>query len=155
MCALLQAHPHLLGSVLDLPEVFNDASRLWATKLGIEGRCTYVGGDMFSQVPAADAYTLKMILHDWSDDECVSVLSNLRRAALGNARIFIIEHIVPGPNEPHFSKLFDILMMCWGTGRERTEYEYARLLEAAGWRHVRSWYPGDRMMGIVEGSSSS
>ena len=34
ICAPLKAQPHLTGSVLDLPEVFNDRSRLWATKLG-------------------------------------------------------------------------------------------------------------------------
>ena len=51
ICALLKAQPHLTGLVLDLPEVFNDRSKLWATKLGLENRCTYVVGDMFKQVP--------------------------------------------------------------------------------------------------------
>ena len=49
--ALLKAHPHLTGLVLDLPEVFNDRTKLWATKLGLENRCAYVVGDMFKQVP--------------------------------------------------------------------------------------------------------
>ena len=51
ICALLKAQPHLTGLVLDLPEVFNDRSKLWATKLGLENRCTYVVGGMFKQVP--------------------------------------------------------------------------------------------------------
>lgn len=33
ICAILNAHPHLSGFVLDLPEVFSDASQLWATKI--------------------------------------------------------------------------------------------------------------------------
>jgi hypothetical protein len=65
-----------------------------------------------------------------------------------------IEHIVPGPSEPHFAKLFDIHMMCWGPGRERTEDEYARLLQAAGWTHFGSWYPHERTIGIVAGSAA-
>ncbi len=64
ICALLQAHPHLSGLVLDFLEVFKDPSQLWASRSGLESRCTYVAGDMFNQVPPADAYSLKMILHD-------------------------------------------------------------------------------------------
>jgi len=152
ICALLNAHPHLSGFVLDLPEVFNDPNHLWARKLGVEDRCTYVSGDMFKKVPPADAYSLKMILHDWSDQECVEILANLRSTTpLRHGKVFIVEHVVPGPNEPHFSKLFDIHMMCWGTGRERTEGEYARLLEAAGWKYHQAWYPNDRTIGVLEG----
>jgi len=125
---------------------------LWARKLGVEDRCTYVSGDMFKKVPSADVYSLKMILHDWSDQECIEILANLRSTTPSRyGKVFIIEHVVPGPNEPHFSKLFDIHMMCWGAGRERTEGEYARLLEAAGWKYHRTWYPNDRTIGIVEG----
>jgi hypothetical protein len=152
ICALLNEHPHLSGFVLDLPEVFNDPNLLWARKLGVQDRCTYVGGDMFKKVPPADAYSLKMILHDWNDQECTEILANLRSTTTSrNGKIFIIEHVVTGPNEPHFAKLFDIHMMCWGTGRERTEGEYAGLLEAAGWKYHRAWYPIDRTIGIIEG----
>jgi hypothetical protein len=151
ICAVLKAHPHLSGIVLDLPEVVSDPSQLWATKLELGDRCAYVGGDMFKEVPTADAYMLKLILHDWDDQECVQILSNIRQAASSNGRVFIIEHIVPGPDTAHFAKLFDIHMMCWGTGRERTDDEYARLLEAAGWKCVASRYPSNRMIGVIEG----
>lgn len=151
MCAFLQAHQHLSGIVLDLPEVVDDVHELWAPKLGLQDRCTYVGGDMFDQVPGADAYALKMILHDWDDSECVEILSNLRRAASGRTRVFIVEHVVPGHEVAHFSKLFDIHMMCWGTGRERTEAQYVGLLERAGWRLTAAHYPGNRLIGVLEG----
>src|SRR4030088_2975595 len=95
MCAFLQAHPHLSGIVLDIPEVVEDKDELWAPKLGLQDRCRYVGGDMFEEVPTADAYSLKMILHDWNDGECVEILSNLRRAASSGAQVFIVEHVVP------------------------------------------------------------
>jgi hypothetical protein len=134
-CGLLAAYPHLEAIVFDLPEVVGEADHLWAPKLGLSKRCRYIGGDMFQEVPPADAYTLKNIMHDWNNEECIRILANLRRAARGPARLYIIEHVVPGPNEPHFAKLFDIHMMCWGTGRERTAAEYAELIAAAGWRY--------------------
>lgn len=151
LCNLLAARPTLTGIVLDLPEVVDDLDRLIAPQMGLGDRCHYVGGDMFAQVPAADAYSLKLILHDWSDQECVAILKNLGAAATGPRRVFIVEHIVPGPEEPHFAKLFDVHMLCWGTGRERTESEYVQLLEAAGFRHIHTWYPASRLMGIIEG----
>jgi hypothetical protein len=152
MCSFLKAYPHLSGTVLDLPEVIAEKKQLWAARLGLEERCRYLSGDMFKQVPIkADVYSLKMILHDWNDDECTQILRNIRGAAKRGGRVFIIEHIVPGPNQSHFAKLFDIHMMCWGSGRERTEEEYAGLLEASGWRFVTCHYPLHASMGVVEG----
>ena len=151
MCALLLANPGLRGIVLDLPEVVEDVHELWATKLGLQQRCQYLAGDMFEAVPKADAYSLKMILHDWNDTECVKILSNIRRAATGPAQLFIVEHVVPEHNVPHFSKLFDIHMMCWGSGQERNEPQYVHLLEKAGWTPAGCYYPANRQMGIITG----
>ena len=152
MCSILQAQPHLRGIVFDQPEVVQDLQELWAPKLGVEDRCRYVAGDMFKTVPVADAYSLKMILHDWNDAECMEILSCIRRAASGRAHVFIAEQIVPGPNEPHPSKLFDLHMMCWGGGQERTEAEYMGLLEGSGWRAMSCHYPANRKLGVIVGS---
>jgi hypothetical protein len=54
-------------------------------------------------------------------------------------------------SESHFAKLFDIHMMCWGSGRERTQEEYALLLRVSGWRFVACHYPFHTSMGVVEG----
>jgi len=101
----------------------------------VSQRCRYLGGDMFREVPPADAYVLKSVLHNWSDDECVRILANLRRAVIRAGRMFAADFVVPGPEESHFSKLFDLHMMLTVTGRERTAAEFAELLAAAGWRY--------------------
>src|SRR5258708_7980253 len=122
MCSFLTAHPHLSGTVLDLPEVVAETDQLWAPTLGLEARCQYVAADMFKEVPTkADVYSLKMILHDSRASDSRQILANIRRRAKPGARVFIIEHIVPGPSEPHFANLVDIHMMCWADGQERTE----------------------------------
>ncbi len=122
--------------------------------MGVGDRCEYVAGDMFRAVPAADAYILKHILHDWSDAECVQILTNIYRAAPTDARAFVAEFVVPGPDTPHFSKLFDIHMMSASSGRERTEEEYAALFDEAGWNYVRTWYAGSKLMGVVEAAKA-
>lgn len=134
-CGLLGAYQHLQVTVLDLPEVVGEADMLWAPKLGLSDRRRYIGGDMFREIPPADAYVVKSVLHDWSDEECARILLNMRRAAAGATRLLVADFVVPSPAEPHFSKLFDIHMMCWGTGRERTAAEHAELMAAAGWRY--------------------
>ena len=97
---------------------------------------------------------MKHIIHDWNDEESVQILSNVRGVASPSARIFIAEYIVPGPDTPHFAKLFDIHMMCWGTGRERTSEEYAVLLDRAGWKYVDTLHPSEGGIGVVEGMRS-
>jgi hypothetical protein len=151
LCRCLEKHPHLRGTVLERAEVIADATRLWVREMGMSDRCEYVAGDMFDAVPPADAYLMKLILHDWNDDECIQILRNQYREARPGGRVFIVEHVIADPGTSHFSKLFDIHMMCWGTGRERTEDEYASLLERAGWKYRATWFPSSRAMGVVEG----
>jgi hypothetical protein len=151
ICSLLLSHPHLKGTVLEIERVIQDKTLLWASKMGIAAdRCSYVGGDMFHEVPSADAYFMKMILHDWDDEECLKILSKIQGAAPVKARLFIAEHLVPGPETSHFSKLFDIHMLCALTGRERTEEEYLQLLKQAGFKHIHTHYPQSRIMGVIE-----
>lgn len=150
LCRLLDAYPHLDGTILERPSVIAENDETVASTIGVAERCSYVAGDMFEEVPHADAYTLKYILHDWDDEECIQILSTIHAAAPQDARVLLIEHIVPGPETPHHSKLFDIHMMVWGSGRERTTDEYAALLAAAGWEYVETWYPDHELMGAVE-----
>jgi hypothetical protein len=106
---------------------------------------------MFAEVPAADAYFMKMILHDWNDDECVQILQNANHSAPAGGRIFIVEHVITENSARHFAELFDMHMMVWGTGRERTVPEYASLLGQAGWAYVTTWSPANAVVGVVEG----
>ncbi len=151
LCNLLAKYPYLYGTVLELPSVVENTEILWADKLGVGDRCTYIAGDMFHEVPPADAYMMKRVMHDWNDAECIQILSNAHRAAPQNGRVFIMEAVVPSPDTPHFSKLFDIHMLVVLTGRERTTEEYAGLLEGAGWKYLQTWYPSSRMLGVIEG----
>ncbi|MGE5821369.1 MAG: methyltransferase, partial [Nitrososphaerota archaeon] len=132
LCSSLVKYLHLKGTVLELDTVTKNKELLWAKKMGVEDGCTYVAGDMFDDVPTADTYIMKMILHDWSDDECVKILSNIYRRVSNGGTVFIAEHMVPGPENPHFSKLFDIHMMCVTSGRERRAEEYADFVKK-GW----------------------
>ena len=150
LCHLLVQHPHLSGSVLERPGVLENKPALWANKLHVSERCQYLTGDMFSDVPSADAYIMKMILHDWNDAECVRILRNMYQRAPRSGRVLIVEHVISKTNP--FANLFDIHMMCWGTGRERTREEYANLLEQAGWSYKSIRFPSNGIMSVIEGA---
>ena len=149
---LLSKHNHLNGTILELEPVVNNQESSWSNKMGLQDWCKYIKGNMFEQVPSADLYIMKMILHDWNDDECKKILSNIHKSAADKSTIFLVEHLVPDPSTPHFSKLFDIHMMCATTGRERTVEEYKSLLNQSGWGDVQTHYPKSNMIGVIEGT---
>jgi predicted transcriptional regulator len=148
---LLKCH-HMKGSVLELKSQIMNKELLWSTKMGVDDRCMYIEGDMFREVPTADAFIMKMILHDWNDEECIKILNNINKSCSSpDGRVFIVEHLITEPKKPHFSKLFDIHMMCWGSGRERTVEEYSSLLERSGWKYIQTHYPQSGLIGVIEG----
>lgn len=147
---LLQEHQHLEGTVLELPSVVKQTQARWAPKLGVDDRCSYIAGDMFESVPEADAYLMKSILHDWNDKACLDILSTTRASALSDARLFVIERIVPGPNTQHAAKPSDINMMVSTGGRERTIAEFDDLFQATGWKRVTTWSPAKSTRSVIE-----
>ena len=152
LCHFLVRYPHLKGTVLERAGAIENRQALLAERMNVADRCQYVAGDMFEDVPPADAYLLKMILHDWNDEECVRILQALHRRASPGGRVFVAEHVIRASDD--FAKLLDINMMCWGPGRERSAEEYAALLQRAGWRYVDTHFPSQGAMGVVEGAKS-
>ena len=99
---LLSKYDHLDGTILELDPVVNNHDSSWHNKMGLQDCCKYVKGDMFEQVPSADLYIMKMILHDWNDEECIKILSNIHKSASDKSKVFIIEHIVTKPGDTTF-----------------------------------------------------
>jgi hypothetical protein len=155
---LLQAHPQFRGIVLERSSVIENAAAS-EHRICAPGNWSYQRGDMFQSVPSADLYLLKLILHDWDDEQSVRILENLRGAACEHARnrsrLLILEFVIRPPDVPHFSKLYDIHMMCWGDGRERSLPEYERLLRRAGWEFSKFRALPNVEMGIIEAQLKS
>ncbi|WP_017589944.1 methyltransferase [Nocardiopsis ganjiahuensis] len=131
LAALLADDPRRRGIVMDLPEVV-PAATARMSEAGLAGRVSTVGGDFFTGVPSADVYLLSAVLHDWSDEDCVRLLGRIAEAARPGARLVVIESLLPLDDEPHPSKLSDLIMLTMAGGRERTGSEYTTLLGTAG-----------------------
>jgi hypothetical protein len=77
-------------------------------------------------------YTIRHIIHDWQEGECIRILNNVREAMKPGAKLLVLETVIPEGNDPHFSKLTDMAMMLWPNGTERTAAEYRTLLANSG-----------------------
>jgi hypothetical protein len=134
---ILSAHPNVRGVLFDVPHVAAEAEQQIANA-GLSDRCQISSGSFFESVPTGgDAYILSHIIHDWDEDECVTILTNCRRAMGANGRLLIVEMVIRPGDEPDLGKLLDLVMLVVPGGQERTEEEYRALLEKAGFRLSR------------------
>lgn len=133
LLAVLEHYPGTRGILFDLPETV-DLARAGIAASPLAERVEMVGGSFFEAVPAADLYTMKQILHDWSDAECVHILKTVRKAINPGGRLAVIDHILSDPPVPDEAQSTDIAMMMWDTGHERRLAEFEALFAASGFR---------------------
>ncbi len=141
IAGLLKANPHLRGMVFDI-EAGLAESEAYLKQEGVLDRCVIKRGSFFDHVPPGhDAYVLKSIIHDWSDEKAAVILANCRKAVGPERRLILIEQIEPTRSEDsaHARDVFmgDVLMMVMLGGRERTVEEFRALLETAGFQLTR------------------
>jgi SAM-dependent methyltransferase len=129
--ALLEANAALLGTILERADVVPRAEAALAER-GLSSRCRVIEGDFFKNVPEADLFILKSIVHDWDDQQSVKLLSNCARALRPNGRVILIEWVMPEHGKPGAAALSDLNMLVLLSGRERTASEFAELFRASG-----------------------
>ena len=150
LAAVLSRHTGLRGVLYDLPHVVGDAPALLKAR-GVLDRVTIETGSFFERVPAGgDAYLLSHIIHDWSEEKCLTILRNCREAMRPGGRILIVETVLPEGDTPHQGKLQDLVMLLVPGGQERSEKEYVELLGKAGFQ-LRRVVPTTSVVSIVEG----
>jgi hypothetical protein len=149
LAEILKANPSARGINFDQPHVVSDAELRTA---GVADRCELVGGDFFESVPrGGDAYVLKSIIHDWSDEESIKILRTVRKAMETSAKLLLVEQVVAPRNEGPATKFSDLNMLVLPGGRERTAEEFAQILEASGYRLSSVAAPGPDTYCVIEG----
>ena len=135
LSAILMAHENVSGVLMDRTAAIEAAK---SGHGGVLPRCEFVDGDIFEEVfSGGDAYTLKRLLFDFSDEDAVRILKNCRAAIRDDGRLLIIE-VLQGPANQHdLSHSMDLMFLVMLGGRTRTEEQYAGLLEQARFRLVK------------------
>lgn len=154
LAGILTANPELRGVLFDRPGVVERAQAEMIGR-GLADRCTVVGGDFFSEVPAGgDAYVLKHVIHDWNDERAAAILRTCRRAAGPGSRLLVVEGVYPAridqsdPSRGAASN--DVNMLVATGGRQRSEAEFRALYAATGFRLTRI-VPTAARISVIEG----
>jgi hypothetical protein len=138
LSSILKRYPQMHGVVYDLPEVVSGAIEK-PHFAGCHDRVEIEAGNFFERVPTGcDAYIMKFILHDWSDDHCRKILSLMRRELPEHGRVLICEQVVADGPAPVPAKFTDIEMLALTVGgKERTAAEFGELFSSAGFKLTR------------------
>jgi hypothetical protein len=133
LAEILDRHPQLRGALFELPPTAAVA-RGFLSKRQLTARWDVFEGDFFKAVPSGyDAYMIKSCLHDWNDAKAVEILQRCREVMPTHGRVLIVEIVLgPGRSIGHPHRLIDLEMMVTLGGKERSQNEFASLLEAAG-----------------------
>jgi O-methyltransferase domain/Dimerisation domain len=126
---LQRENPSLQGIIFDRPNIMPLAEAA-IKEDDLTDRTRAVPGSFFESVPSADLMLLKFILHDWSDEECITILKHCRESLAPGGRIAVIDTVV-GADNPH-AALMDMNMFVACTGRERSLDEFDSLFSGAG-----------------------
>ena len=133
LAAILVKYSHIQGVLFELPTVIEHVA-----KIG-ENRFDLVSGDFLREVPPADAFILKQVLHNWSSEQCIKILSQcVASASSQGARVLVCEYMI---TENKYNNTLacglDLLMGLEQNGKERTREEYQELFEKSGLRLAR------------------
>ncbi|MEV4319870.1 methyltransferase [Actinocrispum sp. NPDC049592] len=132
---LCRAYPDLTATVFDLPFVCEQTTERIA-EAGLSDRITCVGGDFFTDdLPAGhDVALLSSVMHDWSEQEDLSILRRVRAALPSGGRIIISELLMDDDKTgPVPAAMFNLLMLVeTQRGWNYTGAEYTRWLREVG-----------------------
>lgn len=145
LSSILDANPSLNGVLFDREGTINDARSLWSGYSdSLQSRISFEFGDFFqsvptpaTQFPTGTLLLLRFILHDWSDEMALKILTNavdaVRRSKNVNNRVLVVDHIYTGPLQAGM----DMLMLLFLHGKERTEMQWHEIAHKAGGRITR------------------
>ncbi|WP_020392575.1 methyltransferase [Kribbella catacumbae] len=127
LIALLNVYPDLKATLVELPasvtaaeERFRDANL----------KCDVIGGNLFElELPRADAFILRYLLHSFEDEQAIDALRRCEQALVPGGSVFVLE---ASDTVPAVFHSMDLLMLVLGHGRERTLAEYDAAAAAAG-----------------------
>ena len=149
LATILTRHPQPRGILFDLPHVVREAPAVLEQR-GVADRVRLESGSFFDGAPAgADTYVLSHIIHDWNEDQCLTILGHCRRVMPATGRLRLVAMVLPEGNAPHPGKLLDIVMLITPGGEERTASQYSALLDRAGFQMTRV-VPTASLVSVVE-----
>lgn len=139
----LEFYPEAKGIVRDLSVVEEVCKENLASKGISKERCIFQAADFFKEVPPkAELYILSRILHDWDDEKCHRILSNISQAMGEQSQLLVIEKMISKEMDAKYMHMYmnDLYMWAVCGGKERTEDEFYQLFMKEGLK-IKDIYP--------------
>ncbi|MEV7952910.1 methyltransferase [Streptomyces sp. NPDC088141] len=132
---ILVRHPHLRGTLIDLPGTVSRAEAKLGGDAALAGRVTLSPGSFFDPLPGGhDILVLAHVLHDWGDDDCVRLLHRCAEAVADGGSVLVVDRMVDESviegQLPVTQR--DLAMLILLGGKERTAEEFRMLGKKAG-----------------------
>ncbi|KAF7377233.1 S-adenosyl-L-methionine-dependent methyltransferase [Mycena sanguinolenta] len=161
--------PQLKFVVQDQENVIEQGKKVWNEKMPnaissgqvtLQDLCDSVH-DFFTPQPQTGAavYLMKFILHDWSTEYCIKILTQLSEAAAPTSTLLLLERLLPlAVHDPETSEdglqeapepllanyggandrgyMADFVMFLMFNSQERTRKQFTDLLTRTGWEFV-------------------
>ncbi|XP_077420092.1 acetylserotonin O-methyltransferase 2 [Vanacampus margaritifer] len=133
---LAKAYPSSSVTVFDMPAVVEMATKHFLQE---NDTFTFQSGDFFhGELPAADLYVLARIIHDWSEDKCLTLLKRICDVCEPGGGVLLVEAtLLESRRGPVQTQLSSLNMLVQAEGRERPPSEYTRFLQQSGFRDVQ------------------
>ena len=149
LATILERHPHLHGTLVDLPAAVATPDPRLRPDGALAARSQVVAGDCLTEIPVdADVYQFKSIL-EWDDELTVKALGNARRAGHPGSRVLVITNLIDDSPEPRYATGIDLLFLLNTNGKRHTRAGVTALAERAGLR-VEGVTPAGTLLHIVE-----
>jgi ubiquinone/menaquinone biosynthesis C-methylase UbiE len=160
IAAVLEAFPKLQGMLVDRPESIDRAKSRFESGPPA-GRCRLLAADLCASVPSgADVYMLKHVLHGYTDEQAVAILTNCRNVLPPEGRVLVIEFVLPDvvdhPDEELERRLMsDLNMLAVTGGKERSGAEWKQLFKSAGFECKGIIPVAGELVSIIEGAAGA
>jgi len=139
LISILKRCPNTNGTLFDLPSIITLAkTEIAEREPEVFKRMKFVGGDFFKEIPSGhQVYIAKHVLHDWSDEEALIILKNIKKAGRPDSKFLSLEQVLVQDAFYDAKSGIDMMMMLTLKGKVRTEEEWKNLFVSAGLKYLR------------------
>ncbi|KAH9487380.1 O-methyltransferase gedA [Psilocybe cubensis] len=141
----------LTFKIFDIEKTVEHAKKVWSGKpQWMQERVSFIAGDFMQSSPAdskiptpaegAGTYVIRHVLHDWNDDQVVTILTHVRNAMLGSPppttstpppRLLLVEMMLTETSS-RFTRTTSLQLLSLSGGVTRTEVQFRKLIAQAG-----------------------
>lgn len=133
---IIQRYPSVQGILFETAAVLTEEIKQQWRYDPLGSRIKLQIGDFFHSVPKdVDAYILKGVIHNWTDEKVVQIYKTIYQAMKPETQLLVMEPVILEDEPLRRAKLnLDVNMMVINNSQERTIEQHRRLLEKSGFK---------------------